>query len=235
LVPVLDEGSRITDQVIKMKEFAALVDIFIVDGGSTDDALRPDFLRNNLVRSLLVNRGTPGLSAQLRVGLAEILNDNYQGIILIDGNGKDNLEALPRFIEKLERGYDHVQGSRFIAGARHQRTPWLRWFAIRFLHAPLLSLASGRWLTDTTNGFRAYSRLFLLDPRIQPFRDIFSKYELHYYLTIRAARLGFKSIEIPVERSYPANEKTPTKIKGLAGYRTVLATLIKACVGRFNP
>src|SRR5260363_96635 len=49
----------------------------------------------------------------------------------------------------------------------------LRDFAIRFIHAPLLSLASGFKWTDTTQGFRAYRRRMLLDPKIAPFRAVF--------------------------------------------------------------
>jgi len=53
---------------------------------------------------------------------------------------------------------------------------------VRILHAPLVSLASRFRYTDTTNGFRGYSRRFLEDPRVAAFRDVFPGYELHYYL-----------------------------------------------------
>jgi len=103
------------------------------------------------------------------------------------------------------------------------------------LHAPAISLAAGRRYTDTTNGFRAYSRRLLTDPRVQPLRDVFSGYELHYYLAIRAARLGFRVIETPVTRRYPATGKTPTKISPWRGNLLVLRTLAAAVLGRFNP
>ena len=82
---------------------------------------------------------------------------------------------------------------------------WGRYLGIRLLHAPLISLAAGHRYTDTTNGFRAYSARFLSDPRVAPFRDVFSAYELHYYPAIRAARLGFRIVELPVTRAYPAH------------------------------
>ncbi len=98
-----------------------------------------------------------------------------------------------------------MQGSRFVPGGRAVRTPWARYLGIRLLHAPLISLAAGHRYTDTTNGFRAYSARFLSDPRVAPFRDVFSAYELHYYLAIRAARLGFRVAELPVTRTYPSH------------------------------
>ncbi len=65
---------------------------------------------------------------------------------------------MPRIIEALQQGVDFVQASRFVPGGAGENTSQSRDFAIRFIHAPMLSLFSGfRW-TDTTQGFRAYSR-----------------------------------------------------------------------------
>jgi dolichol-phosphate mannosyltransferase len=103
------------------------------------------------------------------------------------------------------------------------------------LHAPVISLSAGFRYTDTTNGFRAYSRKFLEDARVQPFRDVFEKYELHYYLAIQAARLGFKVKEIPVTRAYPKGEPTPTKISPLKGNALIIKTLFKAAFRQYDP
>ena len=110
-----------------------------------------------------------------------------------------------------------------------------RTLAVRLLHAPLISLAAGHRYTDTTNGFRAYSRRLLADPRVQPLRDVFTAYELHYYLAIRAARLGLKLTETPVTRRYPETGKTPTKISPVKGNLLILRTLAAAAFGRFDP
>jgi hypothetical protein len=99
----------------------------------------------------------------------------------------------------------------------------------------MLSLASFRRFTDTTNGFRAYTPKLLADPRIAVFRDILSGYELHYYLAVRAARLGYNVREIPVVRSYPPTGKTPTKIHGFRANFGILQTLAKVCLGGYNP
>ncbi len=235
LVPVINEGERIRTQLKRMLPYSSQWDTFLVDGGSTDGSLDDAYLRDHLVRSLLVKTGPGRLSAQLRLGLAAICADEYEGVVLIDGNNKDNPAAIPEFIEKLELGFDHIQGSRFISGGREVNTPRIRYWGIRLLHAPLLSIAARYWYTDTTNGFRAYSRRFLLDPRVRPFRNVFGQYELHYYLAVRAARLGFRVTETPVERAYPDNCAVPTKIMGWQGNVLILKTLWKACNGEFTP
>ena len=235
LIPVLNEGERIRNQLDRMKPLVDLVDICVVDGGSVDNALSKDFLVDHGVVAFLIKLDPGGLSSQLRIGLWWALQKEYQGIVLIDGNNKDNPEQIPDFLKALDEGYDHVQGSRFIPGGVHENTPWIRLLALRCLHAPLIRWASGFPYTDTTNGFRAYSRKFLMDPGVLPFRDEFKFYELHYYLSIRAPRLNFRVREIPVERRYPRSEKTPTKIAGIRAYWRVLTTLIGACAGQYNP
>lgn len=231
---VLNEGERIRRQLARMAPYASLLDVVVVDGGSTDGALDAALLERHHVRALLVNRGAAGLSAQMRVGLAWALREGYDGVVTIDGNDKDDPAALPAFVAALERGVDHVQGSRYVPGGVAVNTPLRRAFAVRLLHAPLISLAARRRYTDTTNGFRAYSRRLLEDPRVAPFRDEFVRYELHYYLAIRAARLGYKVLEVPVTRAYP-RDGVPTKIKGLRGEMKVLRTLLAACMHRYDP
>jgi glycosyltransferase involved in cell wall biosynthesis len=232
---VINEGQKIRSQLQRMADLAEHIDIIVADGGSTDGSLAPDWLKAQNVRTLLTKLGAGKLSAQMRMAFAYALSQEYAGIVTIDGNDKDDPAATPLFMKALDAGYDHVQGSRYVSGGKAINTPWARSIGVRVLHAPLISLSSGFRYTDTTNGFRAYSRRFLLDRRVEPFRNIFSAYELHYYLAIRAAQLGFRVLEVPVTRSYPARGKTPTKISPLKGNFLILQTLVKACLRRFDP
>lgn len=235
IVFVLNEGKKILKQLDRMRHIAKTIDIIIADGGSTDGVLIDDNLKACNIRVLLVKTDSGKLSAQMRMAFFFGINQGYDGIITIDGNNKDNPDDIPRFIEDLDKGYDHIQGSRFITGGKGVNTPLLRLIGIKFLHAPLISIAAGFRYTDTTNGFRAYSSRFLQDPKVAPFRKIFSLYELHYYLAIRAAELGYKVKEVPVTRSYPGKGAIPTKISPFKGNICILLTLLKACVHYFDP
>lgn len=232
---VINEGERVRRQLRAMALLADRIDVVVADGGSTDGSLALDTLGEFKLRALLVKRGPGRLSAQMRMAFAFAIDERYDGVVVIDGNGKDDVSAVPRFIELLDEGYDHVQGSRYIPGGRGINTPVTRTLGVRLLHAPLISLAARQRYTDTTNGFRAYSRRLLTDPRVQPLRDVFAGYELHYYLAIRAARLGFRVIETPVTRTYPAGEKAPTKISPLRGNVMVLRALMATVLGRLDP
>ena len=235
VVPVINEGERIRQQVRRMAAASLPVDVIIADGGSSDGSLEAEILAANGVRALLTKTGPGKLSAQLRMAYAWCLQQGYRGIVTMDGNGKDNVEAVADFVAKLREGYDYVQGSRYAAGGEAVNTPLERTIGNRLIHAPLLSLAAGKWYTDTTNGFRAYSADYLLDPRVQPFRNVFAAYELLFYLTVRAAPLGFRTCEIGVRRSYPDEGVVPTKITGWQGKANVLAQAFRAASGAFNP
>lgn len=237
VIPVLNEGERIRKQLRDMHALGTdrLADTVVVDGGSTDGSLAEDFLRSVGVRALLTKTGLGKLSAQLRCAYAWALREGYEGIVTIDGNGKDGVETVPDFVAALDQGFGYVQASRFIAGGRAVNTPPLRWLAIRLLHAPVLSLAAGRWLTDTTQGYRAYSRDYLLDPRTRPFRDVFVSYELLAYLTVRASQLGYPVKELPTARIYPENEKIPTKISGMKALVGLIVILFNTLFRRYHP
>lgn len=232
---VINEGERVRAQLARLKPFTSVVDIIVADGGSTDGSLETDYLGRTGVTALLTKNESGALGTQMRMAFHHCLQQGYAGVICMDGNGKDGVEAVPSFVQALQNGMDHVQGSRYLPGGIHSNTPALRHFGVKLLHAPLISLAAGFRYTDTTNGFRAYSRTLLTDGRVDVFRSIFKGYELHYYLAIRSARLGLKICEVPVRREYPADGTVPTKIKGWRGPAKVLRCLFAACFGAFNP
>lgn len=238
LIPVINEGERIRAELRRALESGVYhhADIIICDGGSGDGSLDLDFLRSVNVNTLLTKKGAGKQGAQLRMGIWwALLERKYCGIITVDGNNKDSIEDVPKFIEKLECGYDLIQGSRFVKGGKAINTPFVRYLSVRLIHAPIISLTAGKWFTDTTNAYRAYSSAYLLDERTDVFRDVFIGYELLAYLSVRATQLGYKACEIPVTRAYPKGEKTPTKISRFKGNGNLMKILFKNLFRGYNP
>jgi glycosyltransferase involved in cell wall biosynthesis len=233
VIPVVNEGVRLRRLLASVAASPAAggVDVVVADGGSTDGSTDKAALRGSGLRALLVKTGPGRLSAQLRMAYAWSLEKGYAGVITIDGNGKDDPASLPLFLAALESGVDYAQASRFIPGGRAENTPLARWAAIRLIHAPLISLAAGVRLTDTTQGYRGYSAGYLTHPQVQPFRDVFQNYELLAYLSVRAGQLGLKVLELPTARRYPRGEPVPTKIAGWRGHVELLMTLFRTIRG----
>lgn len=236
VIPVINEGNRIHSLLAKMQKLniSQTADIIIVDGGSTDGSLKSEKLHALGVHTLLLKTGLGRLSSQLRCAYFYALQGGYEHVVTIDGNDKDEPSTIPDFFDRLENGYDFVQGSRFIPGGKAMNTPLVRFLAIRLLHAPILSIASRFWWTDTTQGYRGYSKKLITSESLKIFRNIFQNYELLAFLSAKAPRVGLKCIEIPTTRVYPKG-KVPTKISSFRGNLSVLKTLLAAAFGKYDP
>lgn len=237
LIPIINEGDRIIKELIRAKKNSVsdYADIVICDGGSDDGCIEENRLKGLEVNSLLIKQDSGKQGAQLRIGIWWALQRGYEGVITIDGNNKDSIEQVPFFIEKLKEGYDLVQGSRFLKGGEAVNTPFIRMISLKYIHAPIISLTAHKRFTDTTNAFRAYSRRYLTDERVQPLRDVFVSYELLAFLSVRATQIGLKACEIPVSRVYPKTGKIPTKISRFKGNFEILKILFKNAIGVYNP
>ncbi len=237
LVPIINEGTRIIKELKRAykSHIFDYADIVICDGGSTDGCTEESRLKKLCVNSLLIKQGEGRQGAQLRMGIWWALKRGYKGVVTIDGNNKDSIEDVPKFIEKLDEGYDLVQGSRFIKGGRAINTPILRTISVKLIHAPIISLTAHQRFTDTTNAYRGYSARYLSDDRVQPLREIFMTYELLAYLSVRATQIGMKACEIPVTRAYPKTGKAPTKISFLKGNGELIKILFQNAMGLYNP
>ena len=237
LIPIINEGDRIHKELYRAKKnnISEYADIVICDGGSSDGCTDENKLRKLDVNTLLVKQDEGRQGAQLRMGIWWALERGYEGIITIDGNNKDSIEDVPRFIEKLKEGYDLIQGSRFVKGGRAVNTPLIRMISVKLIHAPIISITAHHRFTDTTNAYRGYSARYLRDERVKPLRDIFMTYELLAYLSVRATQIGMKACEIPVTRAYPKKGKTPTKISFFKGNSELMKRLLKNAVGKYNP
>jgi len=121
---------------------------------------------------------------------------------------------------------DFVQGSRFLKrGASFGAMPAYRQIATRF-HPVLFSLVARRWVTESTNGFRAVRTRILADPRLDLSQAWLRQYELEPYLYLRSIQLGYRTVEVPVTKIYPPKRLGQTKMKPIAGWWSILRPLV---------
>src|SRR5271169_2323761 len=148
-------------------QMPAQADYLIVDDGSDDGTTEMiSSYKERGVKSVK-HQHRRGVGAAIRTGIEYAASHEYDIIVIMAGNDKDNPEEIPQLLEPIIReNYDLVQGSRYLGkiGSGGQM-PFYRKFATR-LHPWVFSLFTGRHLTDTTNGFRAIRLSIFRDERI---------------------------------------------------------------------
>lgn len=236
-IPILNEGERIIKELesASTEKLQDKIDFILLDSGSDDSSVSMKNLKKYKINTIITMQKKKKYtqSEALKAGFYFALKRGYMGIITIDGNNKDNIVDILKVVDKLDEGYDYIQGSRYIDGGEAINTPIIRELAIKLIHAPIISLTSGKKYTDTTNLLRGYSNRYLSNNKVKPFREIFKSYQLSIYLSTKADKLGLKTCEVPVTRMYPSKRKFSTKV-GIKGNIILLISLFDNMLGLYD-
>jgi dTDP-4-amino-4,6-dideoxygalactose transaminase len=205
-------------------------DVLVMNDGSTDgslDGVEAEF--NVSVQSHAYNRG---IGAAIKTIFAHAIENDYDIMVPMAGNNKDEPLEIPRLLKPiLEDSYDFVQGSRFLPGGRYGDMPTYRILSTKVIHPMLFSLAVGKRVTESTNGFRAFRVSLLLDERINWRQDWLDRYELEPYLMYKVIRLGYKHMEVPVTKIYPPRQLGYTKMRPVIDWWSILRPIVYLRLG----
>jgi dolichol-phosphate mannosyltransferase len=228
IAPCYNELHKI-DRVVSRIIGAAVVDeILVVDDGSTDGS--PDTAKA-LGATILPLGKTLGVGTAIRKGIEYGLDNHFDIIVIIAGNNKDDPQEIIKLVTPIMReGFDFVQGSRFKSGGYYGEMPLYRIIATK-IHPLLFSLVSGKWVTDSTNGFRAFKASLFQDKRINIWQEWLDEYELEPYLYYKAIKLGYKATEVPVTKIYPPKKLGYTKMRPITGWWSILRPLFLLGLG----
>jgi dolichol-phosphate mannosyltransferase len=203
-------------------------DLLVMDDGSTDGSL------DNIGADILVLRNPTnrGIGYSMKAVFAYALERGYDILVIQAGNDKDDPLQIPALLAPiLEERADFVQGSRFLPGGEYGNMPAYRVIGTRAVHPWLLSMAAGKRVTESTNGFRAFRTSLLRDPRVDWRQEWLDRYELEPYLLVKAIRLGYRHCEVPVSKIYPSRELGYTKMRPVVDWWSIVRPIVYLGLG----
>jgi dolichol-phosphate mannosyltransferase len=222
-----NEGEKIKRTLARHPENRSY-DLLVVDDGSTDGAL--DSLSPSVI--VLRNETNRGIGASMKQVFEYALDHGYDALVIQAGNDKDDPLEIPALLAPLLAGTaDFVQGSRYLRGGGFGNMPRYRVLGTRLVHPLVFSMAARKRVTDSTNGFRALRTTVLRDPRIDWRQAWLDRYELEPYLMLKAIRLGYRHVEVPVTKIYPRHELGYTKMRPFVDWWSILRPIIYLGLG----
>lgn len=183
IIPAKNEAVAI-EQVIREVKSRIGCKVVVIDDGSTDGTGEIARAAGAVVLSPLLPLGAWG---GIQAGIRYALENSYQTVITMDGDGQHESEAVPDLLAPLQSGAADV-----VIGACPQRGSPARkiaWALFRRL--------SGFSLEDLTSGFRAYNRA-AMEVLASEEATLLDYQDIGVLILLRKAGLRISEVPVPM-------------------------------------
>jgi glycosyltransferase involved in cell wall biosynthesis len=188
VIPVFNEAENVEllhgEIAAAVKDRAEAYEIIFIDDGSSDGSLAElKKLRAGDPRVKIVQfRKNFGQSAAISAGF-ELCRGEV--VIAMDADLQNDPADIPRLVDKVEEGFDIVNGWR-----RDRHDKWLTRKVPSYFGNKLISWITGTRLHDYGCTLRGFNREVVKNLKLYG--------EMHRYIPAIASRMGIRSTEIPV-------------------------------------
>ncbi len=228
IIPAYDEAAAIADTIGELIRVRPDVDLVVIDDGSTDGTAEIARRAGAHVISLPFNLGIGGA---LRTGFRWAVEQGYERAFQFDADGQHDPLEIAALLEPLDRGADLVVGSRFLDGPAGYRVSRVRRTAMGALRVTMRVL-SKQSFTDTSSGFRAFSR---------PMLEFFAaNYPAEYMESVEAlfvaATEGFEVVEVSAQmRMRSAGQPSNRRMRSAYHFVRLYLILLASAKRRRTP
>jgi glycosyltransferase involved in cell wall biosynthesis len=210
LLPAYQAEGHLAAVLARLAAVHPPADTLVVDDGSRDGTRAVAERAGVRVHSFSANRGK---GHALLEGF-RLLGD-YDAVVTLDSDGQHPPERFPDFVRAAEAGADLALGVRVRSGAMPPirrlangvASGWATWLA-------------GQEVGDSQCGYRLYRRRLLDRTPITP-----GRYEVETEVIVRAARLGFRVVTVPIPTVYASETSHIRTMQDVPRILGVLARL----------
>jgi glycosyltransferase involved in cell wall biosynthesis len=201
LMPCLNEAETLAfcvrQAVAALRDNNVAGEVVVADNGSTDGSQKIATEEGARV----VNVPTRGYGAALIAGI-EAARGKY--ILMADADASYHFEHLPRFLPKLDEGYDLVMGNRFSGSIEPGAMPPLH----RYLGNPVLSSIGRIFFRIPVRDFHCGLRAFRRDP-ILALNLRTTGMEFASEMVVKSSLAGLRMTEVPTTLSPDGRSRPP--------------------------
>jgi glycosyltransferase involved in cell wall biosynthesis len=226
IIPAYNEEDSLPGVLKELAEQTPEHDVLVVSDGSTD---RTADVAREAGASVAVLPFNLGIGGALRTGFAFAVRNGYERAVQFDADGQHDPLAVRLLLDRLDAGADMVIGSRFAeGGAVTYHVTWTRRQAMKFLQR-LVRILVRQQFTDTSSGFRAFSR---------PVLEYFAvTYPVEYMDSVEALVLacnaGFRVEEVGVNmRGRTGGAPSSRRLKLVYYYVRLVVVLVASTTSR---
>lgn len=195
LVPAHNEEQNIGPVV--EKALRHLDCVYVIDDGSSDET---SGIAKDAGGSVIRHEVNMGKGKALKTGFARIMEDGFDAMVTLDGDGQHDPSEIPAFIEAFNAGLGEI-----IVGNRlwdRERIPRSR-YRSNMVGVFMISMATGQKIPDTQSGYRLYSSGLIRNMKIKS-----DGFDAETEILLRAGKAGCRIHSIPIQAIYPAEYKT---------------------------
>lgn len=223
VIPAYNEaktiGNVLSDTTSTLERMGMPYEVFVVDDGSVDGTRE---IATRYKATVLFNGRNHGKGYTLRKGFRHAHGDI---IVAIDSDGTHKPEEIPRLIAPLFNGVDIVAGSRFL-GDLNGSTTRLNKLG-NFLFNTTIMMFTGKRVTDSQSGFRAFKREALEELDLTA-----TGYEIETEMTVKGLKNGFVYHEQPI--GCKKRKDSASKLRILSDGMRILKTILIASTSRIR-
>lgn len=218
VIPAFNEEKNIDDVLVRtykaMESFSLPYEIILVDDGSSD---RTSELACRHKVIVIRSPKNEGKGFAFKRGFVHAQGDI---VITMDADGSHDPEDIPRLVIPILKGASMVLGTRFGTIDGKESTKKLHLFGNDLINLTIL-LVTGKRITDSQTGFRAFRRSLLEQIEITS-----SGYQVESELTVKALGNGNIVEEVPIKvgRRKNGHSHVNPLSDGLRIFKTIIRT-----------